>query len=77
MELKPTLDAQRFDTILRGPEKIWGLSNIACAIGLSIDATRKLAHSEGVPIYRPDGSKRYFALRSELNAWLRSGATPA
>ena len=55
-----------------GTEKIWGLGNIARALGLSVDTTRRLASRPGVPIYRPDG--RYFALRSELNAWLRQKA---
>lgn len=66
-----SLNPRRFDAILASPEKLWGLNSIAAAIGLSVDATRRLAHSGKAPIYRPDG-RRYFALRSELNAWLRS-----
>ena len=68
---RPPLDRWRFDAIVSGPEKLWGLAAISSALGLSLDATRKLAKSDAVPITRPAGSKRYFALRSELNAWLR------
>ncbi|SLN20081.1 hypothetical protein ROJ8625_00713 [Roseivivax jejudonensis] len=67
----PPLDRWRFDAITTGPEKLWGLSTIASAIGVSVDKARRLAHLDHVPIYRPDGES-YFALRSELNAWLRT-----
>ncbi|WP_040651508.1 hypothetical protein [Roseovarius sp. 217] len=67
----PQLDPWRFDAITNGPEKLWGLTNIAAAIGLSVDKTRRLAKLEHVPIYRPDG-RSYFALKSELNTWLRT-----
>ena len=63
------LTLSRSDPLSTGTVKIWGLGNIARALGLSVDTTRRLAARPGVPIYRPDG--RYFALRSELNAWLR------
>ena len=62
----------RFDALSPGSEKLWGLRAIARALGLSVDATRRLAKKPEVPIYRPDG--RYFAVRAELNAWLRSKA---
>jgi hypothetical protein len=68
----PLFTPSRSDAVPAGTEKIWGLGNIARALGLSVDTTRRLAARPGVPIYRPDG--RYFALRSELNAWLRSKA---
>lgn len=71
MSSNPPLDRWRFDAITSGPERLWGLTAIAQAIGLSVDATRRLAETQRAPIYRPDG-RRYFALRSELNAWLRS-----
>ncbi|EPX85373.1 hypothetical protein [Salipiger mucosus] len=66
----PPLDRWRFDAITTGPEKLWGLSAIATAIGVSVDKARRLARLPDCPIYRPDG-QRYFALRSELNAWLK------
>ena len=66
------INPARPDSLSLGSEKIWGLGNIARALGLSVDTTRRLASRPGVPIYRPDG--RYFALGSELNAWLRSKA---
>lgn len=77
MDAKQQITATRFDAIVRGPEKLWGLSNIAGAIGLSVDATRRLAADQNAPIYRPNGCKRYFALRSELNSWLRSRSDAA
>lgn len=66
----PPLDRWRFDAITTGPEKLWGLSAIATAIGVSVDKARRLARLPDCPIYRPDGES-YFALRSELNAWLK------
>ena len=65
------LDPWRFDAITNGPEKLWGLTSISAAIGISVDKTRRLAQMDDVPIYRPDG-KSYFALKSELNTWLRT-----
>jgi hypothetical protein len=65
------LDPRRFDAITNGPEKLWGLTNIAAAVGISIDKARNLAQMDDVPIYRPDG-RSYFALKSELNLWLRT-----
>jgi hypothetical protein len=70
-ETKPPLDPWRFDAITAGPEKIWGLTNIAAALGVGVDKARRIAELDHSPIFRPDG-KTYFALRSELNAWLRS-----
>ncbi|EYD74085.1 hypothetical protein Rumeso_04338 [Rubellimicrobium mesophilum DSM 19309] len=61
-----------FDALSTGADKLWGLRAIAQALGLSVDTTRRLARKPGVPIYQPAG--RYFAVRSELNAWLRSKA---
>ena len=68
------LDPMRFDMLTSGPEKLWGLNTIARAIGRSVDTTRSLAKREDVPIYRPPGTKGYFALRSELHDWLRTKA---
>ena len=68
---RPPLDQWRFDALTNGPEKIWGLKAIADVLGVSVDKARKLAKLEHTPIYRPDGLS-YFALRSELHAWLRS-----
>ena len=56
------------------PEKLWGRRAIAQALGLWVETTRRLAEKQGGrPIYRPAG--RYVALRSEINAWLRSKET--
>ncbi|AXQ94007.1 helix-turn-helix domain-containing protein [Cereibacter azotoformans] len=66
----PPLDPERFDAITSGPEKLWGLPAISKALGVSVDTVRRWARHGRAPIYRPDG-ERYFALRSELNAWLR------
>ena len=67
---KPPLDRWRFDAIATGTEKIWGLEAIARSIGLSVATVKRYAARPDVPIYKPGG--RYFALRSELNEWLRS-----
>ena len=67
----PPLDRWRFDAIAAGPEKLWGLTAIASALGVSVDKARKLAQCDEVPIYRPPGSGSYFATRTALNAWLR------
>lgn len=60
------------DILALGSEKLWGLRSISRALGLSVDTTRRLASEPDVPIYRPGG--RYFAVRSELNGWLRTKA---
>lgn len=69
--INPPLDRWRFDAISTGPEKLWGLTTIAAALGVSVDKARRLAKRDDVPIYLPNGSGQYFACRSELNAWLR------
>ncbi|TKA98553.1 DNA-binding protein [Cereibacter changlensis] len=69
MSQLPPLDTWRFDAITAGPEKLWGLTAIAAALGISVDKTRRLARRPTVPIYRNEGG--YFATRSELNVWLR------
>lgn len=70
MNNHPPLDSWRFDAVTAGPEKIWGQEAIAKAIGKSVASVRRYADRPDVPIYRPGG--KYFALRSELNEWLRS-----
>ena len=72
---KPQLDRFRFDALAEPERKLWGLRQIAGALGVSVKKARRLATIEGVPIYRPVGSATYFAWRSELHAWLR-GAWP-
>ncbi|WP_093359410.1 DNA-binding protein [Tropicimonas isoalkanivorans] len=72
MNRKPPLDPWRFDAITSGPERLWGLSPIASALGVSVDTARKLAKRDDVPIYQPPGSGRYFATRTELNEWMRT-----
>ncbi|MEM9360718.1 MAG: DNA-binding protein [Pseudomonadota bacterium] len=74
MSKSPTLTPESFDALLAGPEKIWGLQAIGDALGVSRDKVRRLARLDGVPIYCPGGT-RYFALRSELNAWLKTKQT--
>lgn len=65
------LNALRFDALVSGPEKLWGLGCIARAIGVSESTVRRWADEPDVPIYQPSGAGRYFALRSELNLWLK------
>jgi hypothetical protein len=55
-----------------GSEKIWGAPSIARATALSTDAVYRLAGHPDVPIYRPPGTNRLFAFRSELRLWLRT-----
>lgn len=68
----PPLNPKRFDAITSGPEQLWGLNTIARALNVSIDTARKLSKRPDVPIYQPSGTGRYFALRSELNQWLKA-----
>lgn len=72
----PPLDRWRADGVLEPARPIWGLPAIAKVLGLSINATRKLAKLPGVPIYLPAGCSQYFAWRSELVAWLRGQSDP-
>jgi predicted DNA-binding transcriptional regulator AlpA len=55
-----------------GPEKLWGAPAIAQATGLSPDTIYRLADQPGVPIYRPPGTNRLCAFRSELRRWQRT-----
>lgn len=64
------LTPQQFDALTRKPEKLWGANEIGKALNLSPDTIQRLALDPSVPIYKPSG--RYFAFRSELEAWLRS-----
>lgn len=66
------IDPARFDGLVsgQGDQKLWGAPEIARVLGLSIDAVYRLARDPSVPIYRPGG--RYFAVRSELQTWLRT-----
>jgi len=66
------ITAERFDVLVRGPSKIWGKEAIAEVLGLSVDTVRRLATVTGTPIYKPHGSKQYFAFRHELIEWLRT-----
>ncbi|NDV52174.1 DNA-binding protein [Salipiger sp. PrR003] len=66
----PPLDRWRFDALVAGAEKLWGLEAIARALNVSVDKARRLAREPSVPIYRPIGAGSYFAFRSELDAWL-------
>lgn len=71
----PPLDQWRFDALVGGPEKLWGLVCIAQSLGVSESTVRRWAEEPGVPIYQPSGTGRYFALRSELNQWLKGRST--
>lgn len=57
-----------------GPEKLWGAPAIAKASGLSPDYVYTLADLDETPIYRPPGTNKVFAFRSELLKWLRTKA---
>lgn len=63
----PPLDRWRFDAITSGPDRIWGLENIARAAGVSSDTARRWAR-RGAPIRKVQG--RWFTTRAALNAWL-------
>lgn len=54
------------------PDKLWGAPAIAKALSLSSDAVYRLAEQDETPIYKPPGSNRLFAFRSELMRWLRT-----
>lgn len=65
-------DRIRLDEYSLGTEKLWGLPAIAKFLGLSVHAVRDLAQQPDVPIFKPAGGNRYFAVRSELWRWLRT-----
>lgn len=68
---RPPLDRWRFDAIAEPNKPLWGLDQIARAVGLSRDTVRRLARDPAVPITRPTGAGMYFAYKSDLLAWLR------
>ncbi|QCP87443.1 DNA-binding protein [Cereibacter sphaeroides] len=69
----PELDRFRFDEMVNGDRKVWGLPAIAQVLGCGVDKARRLANdpSTGAPISKKGG--QYFALRSRLLAWLVEG----
>ena len=52
-------------------ERLWGAPAIARALGVSVDTVYRFARTAGVPVYHPPGGG-YFAVRAELEAWLRT-----
>src|SRR5690606_5644660 len=50
---RPPLDRWRVDAVLEPERKLWGLPQIATALGVSVGTARKLAARPEVPIYRP------------------------
>lgn len=69
------LDPRRFDALIGGAEKIWGLASIARTLGVSESTVRRWAVDPEIPIYKPRGVGTYFAQRSELCAWLKEKRT--
>lgn len=53
---------------VRNSGKLWGITQIARAIGISPRRAKTLAELPGAPIYKPD-ARRYFAERHELITW--------
>jgi excisionase family DNA binding protein len=68
----PPLDPWRADEVFAGDRKLWGAETIAAYLGVSAHTVYTLAQEPDVPIYKPGG--RYFAVKSELAAWLRTKA---
>jgi len=64
---KPPLDRWRFDAVIAGPAKLWGLPSIAQAAGVAENTVRRWAR-RGAPIHKVGG--RWFTTRAALNAWL-------
>ena len=52
-------------------EALWTAKAIASFLGCTVDRVYRWADDPAVPIYKKGGS--YFALKSELWAWLRAG----
>ncbi len=69
---QPRITPWVFDSMFpERDQKLWGLPLIAQALGVSVDTARRWARdpSRNLPVSKPGG--RYFAMRSELLAWLR------
>ena len=66
------MKASEFDKTFTGkkPEKLWGAPAIARALGVSEDTVRAWAKAGIAPIYMPK-ARTYFALRSELEGWVK------
>lgn len=67
--LDEMLEFQQMDSRLGPRDKLWGLEAIAAAMQISTKTAKRWADEGKAPITKPAG--RYFARRSELNAWLR------
>jgi len=75
---QPMITGAAFDAAFGRPaprvEKLWGRPAIARVLGVSEDTVAKWARETGVPIYQPRRGT-YFALRSELETWLKTKVT--
>lgn len=70
MSKHPPITPDRFDQMIKRPELLWGLNEIAKATNVSEQTVRRW-HRQGLaPITKPDG-KRFFAFRSEITEWLK------
>ncbi|QUS39053.1 hypothetical protein RPMA_09570 [Tardiphaga alba] len=65
-------DPITIDELNLSVELVKGASNIAAIIGCCTDHVYDLAKRSDVPIYKPPGSGRYVAYRSELMRWTRT-----
>jgi hypothetical protein len=53
-------------------DHIWGAKQISLESGLSVDLVYKSVSNPAIPIYKPPGSGRVYASRTELRCWLRT-----
>jgi|GEM_PF-3096004 len=67
----PLLDRWRVDAVLEPNRALWGLTEIAACLGVSVDTARRWAKDprNDLPVSKPMG--RWFAERNQLLAWRR------
>lgn len=65
------LDRWRADEILEPNRALWGLTEIAACLGVSVGTARRWAQNDatGMPVSKPGG--RWFSERRALLAWRR------
>lgn len=70
-QARPPLDRWRADAVLEPNKALWGLTEIAACLGVSVDTARRWANdrASGMPISKPGG--RWFAESVPLLAWRR------
>ncbi len=65
----------KIDEVNLAVELVSGAPAIASILGCTVEHVRRMEKDPRTPIYKPPGSGRYIAYRSELIRWTRTKST--